>query len=106
MTKPKGDGRLLLDLMNLDRAMTPFERRLLTRKKPRTPRGYAALPGTGPDGETCKSCEHIVRLAYGKVYRKCGLMEHIWTGGPRSDILAGAPACRRWEAKKEDGNNG
>ena len=60
-------------------------------------RGYVAPPGTGPAGETCGSCQHIKRVAGGaRVFRKCGLNQARWTGGPGSDILAGAPACRKW----------
>lgn len=64
-----------------------------------TPRGYAFPPGTGPAGETCKSCKHIarIRLRSGKVFRKCELARERWTHGPGSDILAGAAACRAWE---------
>lgn len=56
-------------------------------------RGYAAPPGTGPAGETCGSCEHIVR---GRKYRKCELIRAKWTHGPGTDILARAPACSKW----------
>jgi hypothetical protein len=62
------------------------------------PRGYAAIPGTGPAGETCGSCAHMVRRRLGGVYRKCGLMRAQWTGGAKTDIKATSPACSRWEA--------
>jgi len=62
------------------------------------PRGYAAIPGTGPDGETCSSCAHMVRRRLGNVYRKCGLMRAHWTSGGKTDIKATSPACSRWEA--------
>ncbi|HJE22105.1 MAG TPA: hypothetical protein K8W01_00385 [Methylorubrum populi] len=84
------------DLFNLDRTLTPSERRQLrggTQAK-----GYAAKPGTGPAGETCGSCDHLVRKRLAKVYRKCGLMERHWTGGKDTDVLATAPACRNWQA--------
>ncbi len=64
---------------------------------------YAAEPGTGPAGETCKSCKHIVRRQYivrrqwDKVYLKCGLTKPYWTKGPGTDIKAGSPACSKWE---------
>lgn len=58
------------------------------------PRGYAAAPGTGPAGETCGSCRHIWRS---RRFRKCELNRACWTHGPRSDILARAPACQRWQ---------
>ncbi|WP_146617675.1 hypothetical protein [Rhodoplanes serenus] len=64
-------------------------------RRPTEPRGYAALPGTGPAGETCGACRHIVR---GRRWRKCELARALWTHGPGTDIRAGAPACRQWEA--------
>lgn len=57
-------------------------------------RGYAAKPGTGPKGETCGSCKHIRR---GRRYRKCELTRACWTHSQRTDILARAPACAKWE---------
>jgi hypothetical protein len=64
--------------------------------------GHAGTPGTGPAGETCKSCANLVRIKYhGRPYRKCGLMRNAWTHGPGSDIRARDPACHRWEP--EDG---
>lgn len=61
------------------------------------PNGYAALPGTGPEGETCKTCKHIYRRQYAKTYLKCGLMRAHWTNGKSSDIKAGSSACKHWE---------
>jgi len=82
-----------------DRALTPKERRKLTGRSNRQPNGYAWKPGSGPQGETCKSCRHIVRVQSdgGHTFRKCALMEAHWTRGPGSDIKASAPACRHWE---------
>ena len=72
------------------------------RTRPPKKTGYAARPGTGPEGETCKTCEHYVRVSYhGKLWRKCFLMRRFWTHGPGTDIKAGSPACRKW-AQKED----
>ncbi|MGU3540042.1 hypothetical protein [Methylobacterium sp. A54F] len=85
----------LADLFGLDRALTPQERKRL--RAATTPKGYAALPGTGPAGETCGSCEHLTRRHMAKTYLKCGLMQRGWTRGAGSDVRAGAPACRRWE---------
>lgn len=68
-------------------------------RKPTQPKGYAAPPGTGPEGETCKTCAHIHRNEMSKTYLKCGLMSAHWTGGPATDIRAGWPACRLWEPK-------
>lgn len=58
---------------------------------------YADVPGTGPAGETCKSCRHYFLKEMGNTYRKCELMRAHWTGGPGTDILASAPACSKWE---------
>jgi hypothetical protein len=68
-------------------------------RKGTQPKGYAWTPGTGPEGETCKTCLHyVVKQYHVKTYRKCGLMESVWTHGPGSDILAKSPACKKWEA--------
>lgn len=68
-------------------------------RKPTKPNGYAAPPGTGPEGETCKSCQNAVRVSgnTANTYRKCALMRANWTSGPGSDILFRSPACRHWE---------
>lgn len=60
--------------------------------------GHAAVPGTGPKGETCGGCANLVRKEMSKTYLKCGLMQAYWTGGSGSDVRAGDAACRRWEA--------
>lgn len=91
-------------LVGLDRAMTPAERKRL--RAAHTPKGYAALPGTGPAMETCGSCGHMVRRRMAKTYLKCGLVEAQWTRGSATDIRAGSPACRRWEAPAADEHNG
>ncbi|AOJ09646.1 hypothetical protein [Burkholderia mayonis] len=67
-------------------------------RKPTQPKGYAALPGTGPAGETCKTCAHrrSTGNSHARVYWKCGLMQHHWTGGPGTDIRMRSPACRQW----------
>jgi hypothetical protein len=63
------------------------------------PRGYAAPPGSGPAGETCGSCQHADRERSGrKRWIKCALMRRAWTNGRATDILARAPACRKWAA--------
>lgn len=61
--------------------------------------GYAALPGTGPAGETCGSCAHLYRNRMGKTYLKCVLMQAKWTGGHGTDVLARSLACSKWEAQ-------
>lgn len=62
------------------------------------PRGYYYPPGTGPAGETCGSCEH--RTGKGGKYSKCLLNQARWTNGRATDILAGSPACKYWEATR------
>ncbi|WP_375408557.1 hypothetical protein [uncultured Methylobacterium sp.] len=88
------EARLQAELFDLPRALTPRERKRLTAPRPK---GYAALPGTGPAGETCRSCAHLVRKEMAKTYLKCGLMRPHWTGGTGTDVLARAPACRNWK---------
>lgn len=61
------------------------------------PRGYFYHPGTGPQGETCKSCEHNVRFSR---WHKCDLNRARWTSGRASDILVNAPACKYWQPRK------
>lgn len=76
-------------------------------RKPTQKRGYAAPPGTGPVGETCKSCKHYRSVCGGsKSFPKCQLMSSVWTHGPGTDILARAPACRLWEPARSGGNDG
>jgi hypothetical protein len=65
-------------------------------------RGHAAPPGTGPEGETCKTCRHLHRNEMAKTYLKCLLMRQHWTGGAKTDVRAKDAACRRWEAKGDD----
>ena len=72
------------------------------KRKPTQPRGHACNPGSGPAGETCKTCRHLCRLTYAKTYLKCGLMEDQWTGGPGTDVRAKDAACWKWEAKPTD----
>jgi hypothetical protein len=55
--------------------------------------GYAAKPGTGPAGETCKSCVHAVKRWY---WWKCALFKAPWTHSRRTDIRLKSPACRFW----------
>jgi hypothetical protein len=75
---------------------------VLTEPKPRgkhyvEPRGYAAMPGTGPEGKTCRDCAHYCRRPnVAGNYSKCGLNYARWTGGRGSDILARSPACHRF----------
>jgi hypothetical protein len=73
-----------------------------SKRKPTVPKGYAALPGSGPEGKTCKDCKHKHTMSNtgNKSWIKCDLMRAAWTHGPGSDIRAGSPACRRFEPKE------
>lgn len=89
------------DLFNIDRALTPAERKKLKRRSP-VPRGHAWTPGTGPEGETCGTCRHIYRRELSKTYLKCGLNSAKWTGGHGTDIRAREAACKFWSAPPHD----
>lgn len=80
----------------LERCLTPAERKKLGRGGPRR-HGYAYFPGTGPAGETCGSCLHIVRW---DKFRKCELTRGKWTHGYGTDILSRSAACKYWEKAK------
>lgn len=73
------------------------------KRKPTVKNGYAALPGTGPDGMTCKDCQHKRSMGNygGKRYIKCELRRETWTHGEGTDILASSPACSQFAARKE-----
>jgi hypothetical protein len=67
--------------------------RLPTKK-----RGHFAAPGTGPHGETCGSCAHLVRIQLAsKSVFKCERARTIWTHGPGSDIRSKDAACGGWK---------
>ena len=89
------------DLFHLDRALTPAERRQL-QVKLRSKKGHVAPPGTGPEGETCGSCQHLYRKSMAKTYLKCGLNSAEWTGGGGTDVRARDPACREWTLLNAD----
>lgn len=56
-----------------------------------------ARPGTGPAGETCRTCAHRRQIKVANTYQKCGLMERHWTGGTGTDIKAAWAACNHWQ---------
>ena len=61
-------------------------------------RATPAPVGSGPAGETCKTCRHYALVKYHDyTHRKCGLMKSDWTHGPGTDITASYAACRAWE---------
>lgn len=54
--------------------------------------------GSGPDGKTCRDCQHYCRFQSNvKWVRKCWLMRLVWTHGAATDIKAGWAACREFE---------
>ncbi len=58
-------------------------------------KGYASRPGSGPAGETCRSCARKVRVSSGvRAYWKCSLLKP--TKGPGTDIRLKSPACAYW----------
>jgi hypothetical protein len=70
------------------------------RKTP-APKGYPATPGTGPIGETCKSCEFACGTGHSeRTYYKCELLRKHWSRGPGTDIVLKSPACRFWEKEE------
>lgn len=62
--------------------------------------GYAAKPGTGPQGETCGSCTNCVFKQLKRRFYKCRLMARAWTYGRETDINIGSPACSHWQPGK------
>jgi hypothetical protein len=64
------------------------------KKRDETPRGYAAPPGSGPEGFRCKQCEHFRRITYSKTYFKCDLLRPKWTHSFATDIRANSPSCK------------
>jgi hypothetical protein len=76
--------------------LTPEGRRALARSTRSKKRGHAAAPGTGPQGETCGSCAHLVNKRMARAYKKCALMRAAWTGGAGTDVRVRDPACAKW----------
>ena len=69
------------------------------RREP-TPAGYYAPPGTGPTGETYKSCEYsYLKGGVAGRYFNCRKALAKWTGGRKTDILLRSPGCSGWEAR-------
>jgi hypothetical protein len=61
--------------------------------------GHAAPPGTGTEGETCKTCAHLGKNGQWSSYYKCKLMRQHWTFGPGTDVRLKDKACRFWKEK-------
>ena len=72
------------------------------KRKPTKANGYAALPGTGPAGETCGTCAHHVRRRWSKVYNKCALRVDDWTMSTGTDIRVSSPACSKFKKQSKE----
>jgi hypothetical protein len=90
----KGDA--VKDLLG-DEVIIPMN---ITRgkRKSAVPKGYAKLPGTGPHGETCRTCLHDF-VSDTKRFHKCELCRPRWTHGRATDILARDAACALFAPK-------
>lgn len=88
----------MLDLFGQEIKEAPVSN---AKRKPTVRKGYAGIPGRGPEGETCRTCEHsrLCGQGHAKTFYKCVLVKRIWTHGQGTDILAKSPACERWQAK-------
>lgn len=81
-------------------ARTTAEIRRDQRRLSEQAKGYAWKPGTGPAGETCRTCTHCQHIAYHRRgYNKCAANRAAWGHSVRSDIRLRSPACKKWEAK-------
>ena len=62
-------------------------------------RAYADKPGSGPEGETCRTCANAKGRSgrSPRIFYKCGLVPSTRSTG--TDIRLKTPACRKWEAK-------
>jgi hypothetical protein len=96
-----------LDLSAL-REAAAHQRRLerqagVVHRTPTVKRGYAAPPGTGPDGKTCADCVHKRSFGRsgGKHFIKCELRRSTWTHGEGTDILARSPACNKFNETEQ-----
>lgn len=84
------------DLFDWNRPMQPPSK---VKAKRGQPKGNAAPIGSGPAGETCKTCAHSYCVKCAKTYHKCDLVKA--TGGPGTDIRLKWAACSRWEKKEK-----
>ena len=80
-----------------EEAKRQYQERGTPNRKPTVKNGYAAPPGTGPEGKTCKDCQHKRSMGHGaKHFIKCELRRATWTSGEGTDILARTPACSKF----------
>lgn len=83
----------------LDAPMTARRAKVVDRIRKGGPRGYAAMPGTGPVGQTCRQCVHKISVWGGtKRFQKCALYPNR-TNGVASDIRVNSLACSLFEPK-------
>lgn len=64
------------------------------------PKGNASPIGSGPAGETCRTCAHSRCIKFAKTYHKCALVKA--TCGLGSDIRLKWPACSQWQGKGKE----
>lgn len=83
------------DLLNLDRALVPEERKRLCAGT--TLKGDEALPGSGSEGETYGWSKQLVPKRLARTDPKCGLTERGWTEGAGSNASAG---CATLQAER------
>ena len=62
-------------------------------------RGYPDFPGTGPAGETCRTCGNRRVYGLGSGERKAGKCALTDTRSKTTDTNQHSPACSRWIAK-------
>lgn len=62
---------------------------------------YPAEPGTGPSGETCKTCKFKVKIRMGGVWYKCEKMRPHWSCSARTDIKMRSAACSYFEGRSQ-----
>jgi hypothetical protein len=58
---------------------------------------HAARPGSGPPGETCGSCHHLLLSGSRGQFRKCGKMRGTGSRSARSDVRKEDLACVVWQ---------
>lgn len=97
----KSNNPPILDLFGqpLTEPLPPLSKQEKRRRAER-PKGYARPPGTGPTGETCRTCQHACKIHHhDRHYYKCGILQWRWTNGPGTDIRLKSPACEFWQVR-------
>lgn len=77
-------------------------KRIMVKGKPVTLAGHAAIPGSGPEGETCGTCDHSVLRLCSRRFLKCSLNKNNWTSGRKSDVLFKDPACSKFVKQPDE----